>query len=139
MAAPIISDTHRGAVFVYDPATDDYTIDSERTDGPETGVRFVIVLDYRASLDHNENRGALTVRGFLRGDGVRLDFDIEAAGTDDGERETLDVAFVIGVDARSSEGMIDGTFFLNGDIFATAFLEDLLDPVDELVIPGIIL
>ncbi len=198
-AAPIISDTHRGVTFVYDPAADDYVPDPERTGAPETGVRFITyavddtgrpiveqetgyadlidegdgsaedivlhlivvqnestVLDYRTTLDVNANRGALTVHGFLHGDRVRLDFHIEAVGTETEAQTTLDVAFELRVDARDfsvtgnvsgieegtegegdidltvrhrthsirvdvrgSDGMIEGTFFLNGDIFAT--------------------
>lgn len=41
-AAPIISDAHRGATFVYDPDTDQYAVDPERTDAPATGVRFIL-------------------------------------------------------------------------------------------------
>ncbi len=114
------------------------------------------VLDYRTTLDENANRGALTVHGFLQGDGVRLDFHIEAVGTETEAQTTLVVAFELRVDARDfsitgnvsgieegtegegdidltvrhrthsirvdvtgSGGMIEGTFFLNGDIFAT--------------------
>lgn len=40
-AAPIISDTHRGVTFVYDPEIDDYAPDFEREGAPETGVRFI--------------------------------------------------------------------------------------------------
>ena len=58
------------------------------------------VLDYRTTLDENANRGALTVHGFLLGDGVRLDFDIEAVGTETEARTTLDVAFDLRIDAR---------------------------------------
>ena len=210
-AAPIISDTHRGVTFVYDPATDDYAADPERAGAPETGVRFITyevdetgtpiveketgyadlidegdgsaedivlhltvvenettVLDYRTTLDENANRGALTVHGFLHGDGVRLDFDIEAVGTETEAHTTLDVAFDLRVDARDfsitgnvsgieegtegegdidvtvrhrsesirvdmngSDGMLDGTFFLNGDIFAT-----VSGPADEPTILG---
>ena len=39
--APIISDAHRGVTFVYDPVTDNYAADPERTGAPETGVRFI--------------------------------------------------------------------------------------------------
>jgi hypothetical protein len=42
LMAPIISDTHRGATFVYDPESDDYVVDPEREGAPGTGVRFVI-------------------------------------------------------------------------------------------------
>ena len=141
-AAPIISDTHRGVTFVYDPVADDYVADPERTGAPETGVRFityevddagtpiveqesgyadlidegdgsaedivlhlivvqneVTVLDYRATLDENPNRGALTVRGFLHGDGVRLDFVIEAVATETEGGTMLDVAFELRIDA----------------------------------------
>ena len=41
-AAPIISETHRGATFVYDPDTDEYTLDSVRGGAPDTGVRFIL-------------------------------------------------------------------------------------------------
>jgi hypothetical protein len=254
--APIISDTHRGVTFVYDPETDDYAPDPERTGAPATGVRFITyevdaggtpiveqetgyadlvdegdgsaedvvlhlivvqngttVLDYRTTLDQNPNRGALTLHGFLQGDGVRLDFHIEAVGTETEGQTTLDVAFEFRVDTRDfsvvgsvsgieegtegegdidltvrhrthsirvdmngNDGILDGTVFLNGDIFATVsgpadnptilgqggepltlgealvlhrivdtiedvfdFLEDLIDPIDELVILGILL
>ena len=210
-AAPIISDTHRGVTFVYDPATDNYAADPERTGAPETGVRFITyevdeagtpiveketgyadlidegdgsaedivlhlivvqnestVLDYRTTVDENGNRGALTVQGFLQGDGVRLDFDIRAVGTETESQTTLDVAFELRVDARDfsitggvsgieegtegegdidltvrhgtqsirvdvkgSDGMIEGTFFLNGDVFAT-----VSGPADEPTILG---
>jgi hypothetical protein len=40
--APIISDTHRGSTFVYDPETDEYAVDPERDGAPVTGVRFVL-------------------------------------------------------------------------------------------------
>lgn len=42
MAGPIISGWHRGTTFVYDPESDDYVEDLERSDAPATGVRFVI-------------------------------------------------------------------------------------------------
>jgi hypothetical protein len=198
-AAPIISDTHRGATFVYDPQTDRYAVDPDRPGAPSTGVRFVIyevdgsgtpilddergwadlidegdgaptdvalrlvvvdggttVLEYATTLDVNTDRGLLTVRGYLQGDGVRLDFDLEAVGTSVAGTQTLDVAFDLGVDARDfsivgsvsgieegsdgegeidvtvrhgddslrvdvrgEAGILDGTVYLNGDIFAT--------------------
>jgi hypothetical protein len=198
-AAPIISDTHRGATFVYDPQTDRYVVDPDRAGAPSTGVRFVIyevdgsgtpildrergwadlidegddgpadvelrlvvvdggttVLEYATTLDVNTDRGLLTVRGYLHGDGVRLDFDIEAVGTSVAGTQTLDVAFDLGVDTRDfgivgsvsgieegsdgegeidvtvrhgddslrvdvrgEAGILDGTVYLNGDIFAT--------------------
>jgi hypothetical protein len=40
--APIISNTHRGATFVYDPEADEYVVDPEREGAPATGVRFVL-------------------------------------------------------------------------------------------------
>lgn len=46
--APIISDTHRGSTFVYDPALDEYAVDSTRTGAPTTGVRFVL---YEVDVD----------------------------------------------------------------------------------------
>jgi hypothetical protein len=114
------------------------------------------VIDYAATLDLNGDQGELTVRGFLQGDDVRLDFDIEAVGTDEGGTETLDLAFELRVDARDfsvsgsvagldesgqgrgridvtvrhreasiradvsgDQGVLDGTIYLNGDVFAT--------------------
>ena len=40
--APIISDTHRGATFVYDPDADEYVVDPDREGAPASGVRFVL-------------------------------------------------------------------------------------------------
>ena len=253
--APIISTTHRGKTFVYDPGSDEYVVDPARTGAPPTGTRFIIyrvdssgrpilgqetgyadlvdegdagsvdvalhltvvqegsvVLDYRTALDDDPSRSTLGVHGFLEGDGVRLDFEIDAAG-----RKTtppqLDVAFEIGMDARdfsivgdvhgveggaggegdvditvrhgehsvrvdaqAERGELDAVVYVNGDVFATAtgdaqsptllgrfgdpitgiellallrimdgvedvfdLLEDLLDPVDDLVLLGVLL
>ena len=41
-AAPLISDTHRGKTFVYDPTLDEYALDATRAGAPATGVRFII-------------------------------------------------------------------------------------------------
>jgi hypothetical protein len=256
-AAPIISETHRGATFVYDPATDQYVVDPDREGAPATGVRFVLyevddaglpvveevvghanlvdegdgsaedvalrlvvvangrtALDYRTTLDIGLLWGELTVLGFLEGEnGVRLDFDIEARGTQSPGGGTLDVTFDLGVESRGfsitgsvsgveeggegegeveltfrhrhhtievdmtgASGQLDGSLLLNDELFATVggdaesptilsadgdpltfdeqlvlhrvldtiedvfdFLEDLVDPVDELVLVGIIL
>lgn len=198
-AAPIISDTHRGSTFAYDPEQGEYGVDPERTGAPENGVRFIlyevdaegvpnvdeeigfadlvdegdgsvedvvlhltavvdgdVVVDYRTALDDDGSRGLLTVHGFLVGDRVRLDFDIEAVGRRDGDRTMLDIAFELRVDqrdfsvtgtvrgveeggagegdidvvvrhrtrslrldVRGSDGSIEGSVFLNGDLFAT--------------------
>ncbi len=115
------------------------------------------VLDYATTLDVNGDRGDLTVRGYLVGDNVRLDFDIGATGTNDkGGTGTLDLTFDLRVDARDfsvsgtvsgvdkgdkgsgdidvrvrhreaslraavsgKDGVLDGTIYLNGDVFAT--------------------
>lgn len=210
-AAPIISDTHRGATFVYDPEADDYAVDPDREGAPTTGVRFITyevdtagfpiveqetgyadlidegdgsaedivlrlvvvhdtetVLDYRTTLDETATGGALTVRGFMTGEGVRLDFDIEATGTDDAGVETLDVSWdlrveqrdfsitgsvsgihepddgngeikvtvrhrlaSIEVDVKGTNGIMDGSIFLNGELFAT-----VTGPEDEPTILG---
>ena len=79
-------------------------------------LRLVVVLDgstaldYRTSLDHDATSGALTVDGFLNGDGVRLDFAIVARAEGPEESARLDVDFDIGVDARSFsiEGEVRG-------------------------------
>jgi hypothetical protein len=39
---PIISETHRGATFVYDAALDEYAVDPARTGAPSNGVRFML-------------------------------------------------------------------------------------------------
>ena len=114
------------------------------------------VLDYATTLDANGDEGDLTVRGFLNGDDVRLDFDIAAHGETVGARGTLDVTFDLHVEARDfsvtgtvggvqegtydagsidvtvrhgdasirtdvsgEQGRLDGTVYLNGDVFAT--------------------
>lgn len=210
-AAPIISDFHRGATFVYDPDLDRWVVDPDRDGAPATGVRFVLyevdgrgdpivdqerghadlidegdfsnqdialrlkvvedsetVLDYATTLDDQGTRGELTVNGWLQGDGVRLDFDIHAIGTDDGGTETLDLDFDLAVEARDfsvsgsvsgieegedgaghidvsvhhrdasiradvsgDDGVLDGTIYLNGDVFAT-----VSGPEDDLVFLG---
>ena len=40
--APLISDRHRGKTFVWDPGLGHYVIDESLTDGPPTGVRFLL-------------------------------------------------------------------------------------------------
>lgn len=256
-AAPIISDTHRGATFVYDPDTDEYAVDPERDGAPATGVRFVLyevdeagtpileeeighadlvdegdasaedvalrllvvvgertALDYRTTVDIGFVWAEVTVAGFLADeDGTRLDFDIEARGTQGVGGATLDITFDVGVESRGfsivgsvsgvedgeegegdveltvthrshtlavdmsgANGVLDGTIRVDGNLFATVagpaanptilsadgdpltfgetlvlrrvidvvedvfdFLEDLVDPVDEIVLVGIIL
>ena len=148
--APLISGQTRGATFVYDPLTDDYTLDPDRGGAPETGVRFILYevdgggtpilereigytdlidegdasaedialrltavangrthLDYRTTLSAMETGGALTVEGFVQGDGeARLDFDIQAVGREANGTEELDVDFDLDVDRRDFH--IDG-------------------------------
>jgi len=58
------------------------------------------VLDYLTTLDENAGEANLTVKGFLHGDDVRLDFEIGAIGTEVDGRQNLDVSFELGVDAR---------------------------------------
>ncbi len=142
-AAPIISDFHRGATFVYDAELDEYVVDSARPGAPATGVRFIIyqvdhagrplvdqeighadlvdqgdgsvedvvlnmtvmqdgttVLDYHTAVDDTGSGGTLAVHGFVRGDNVRLDFAIDAVGSREGTRSTLDVNFDLNVAAR---------------------------------------
>lgn len=256
MAGPLISGWNRGTTFVYNPATDDYEADLDRTDAPETGVRFVlyevddagvpivgeeagfadlidegddsvedlalrlrvtwhetVILDYATTLDRVAGGGALTVTGFLQGEEARLDFDIGVDALDTPEGTRLDIGFDIGVAARDfrivgdfsglegeddgdgdvrltvshrdgsfriemtgTDGMLDGTIHVNGELFATVsgpddapvfldadgapltwdqvlvlhrivdvtedvfdLLEDLVDPVDELLLLGFIL
>jgi len=140
------------------------------------------ILDYRTTLDLEEGEGEITVEGYLQGEDDRLDFDIHVAGSETGGAEAFDIEFEMGIEARDfsiegeSESSIDGTFYLNGDLFATVtgdpddptfegatgepltwaeflvlrqmvdwaedvwdLFEDLLDPVDELVLLAIIL
>lgn len=210
-AAPIISDVHRGATFVYDPALDRYVVDPDRDGAPATGVRFITydldragypildqergwadlidegdasnqdialrlkvvegsatVLDYATTLDDQGDRGELTVKGWLVGDDVRLDFDIHAVGTNDSGTQKLDLVFDLAVEARDfsvsgsvsgveegkdgagsidvsvrhrdasfradvsgDSGVLDGTVYLNGDVFAT-----VTGPEGDLVFQG---
>jgi hypothetical protein len=172
-------------------------------------------LDYRTTVDVLDQGGRVTVHGFIRGEDPadRLDFEIEASGSEGGGQASMDVEFEMRVDSRafridgSVEGIqegtsdagavdllvehgpeslriqatgteegIDGTFYLHGELFATVsgdpdnptfegatgqpltwaealvlhhmvdtaedvfdLFEDLLDPVDELVILALIL
>lgn len=170
-------------------------------------------LEYRTTLDHDADSGALTVDGFFVGDEVRLDFDVALALSridgvgqaeldfsfgvgsrgfsvsghvsgleedDDGagavEIEVQYGVHTLGVRATGADGTIDGTIFVDGEAFATVtgpsddpviadpdgepltvselqllhrvvhvvddvfhFLEDILDPVDEIVLLGFIL
>jgi len=68
------------------------------------------VLDYRTTLDVELDGGALTVAGFLFGDGVRLDFDLELAARESDENTLLDITFDLVVDARdfSITGSVQG-------------------------------
>jgi len=172
------------------------------------------VLDYLTTLDHDATSGALSVGGFLAGDGARLDFDIRAAAREADGVTLLDVDFDLAVEARGfsitgavrgiedgaeddggsvditvrhrsdslrvdmtgADGLLDGSVYLNDRLFATVqgpeddlvflgadghplrpgeilvlhrivdviedafdFLEDLIDPVDEIVLLGVIL
>jgi hypothetical protein len=194
-------------------------IDQGDASQQDIALRFTVVLDeetvldYRTTLNEDAGRWALTARGFLEGDGVKLDFDIEAAARPLPTGGELDVQFEIGVDARDfsivgdvrgaqegvegegdvkltvrhgdhsfrldatgENGVIDATVYLNGEVFATAegphdsptlrgptgepitgvelivlgriidstedvfdFLEDLVDPVDDLIFWGFVL
>ena len=124
-------------------------------------LRLVVVvdgrtaIDYRTSVDHLGDAGAITVDGYLQDDQDRLDFSIEVAGSDRGGQGAVDVTFEMGiadrdfriegmvmgteadggrgevdvsvrhgtesirVDVSGSDTSIDGTFYLNGAVFAT--------------------
>lgn len=179
-------------------------VDGERT-----------VLDYRTTLDHDANGGALTVMGYLAGEEHRLDFDLSLEAEEVEEKTILDIDFSFGVESLgfAISGMIsgiedgndegpgriqitmenrfdtvevevegdatglEGTVRVNGAVFATVtavhgeepvfanaaggnltavelkvlvhimgivqdifdFLEDIVDPVDDLVLLGMIL
>lgn len=253
--APIISDTHRGKTFVYDPSIEDYAV-SERSGAPSNGTRFITyeldssgtpivenetgyfdlidegdnsaedialklvvvedgstILNYATRLDENGPNGTVTVDGYLTDGSDRLDFSIDAKGSDTPTKKTLDVTFEMRVDNRDfvingsvrgmdggasdtgdidvsvrhgseslrvdvdgDESSINGTFYLNGEVFATVtgdpdsptfqgasgdplveaeilvliemmdtvedvfdFFEDLLDPIDDLLVLAVIL
>lgn len=59
--------------------------------------RSATLLDYRTTLDHDATSAALTVDGFLIGDGTRLEFDVALAaeGAEDGAQ--IDLQFELGV------------------------------------------
>lgn len=121
------------------------------------------VLDYRTTLDHDATSGALTVNGFLRGDDVRLDFDLAIAAEQVNGEEQVDLDFEFRVDSRGfvvsgtvsgieddddgngdvdisvehgmdslrvdvtgTDGILNGTFYVNGQVFAT-----ITGPEDE--------
>jgi hypothetical protein len=68
------------------------------------------VLDYRTTLDRTATGGALTIDGFLVGDGLRLDFDMGVATTESAETTLLDITFDLAVEARgfSITGSVSG-------------------------------
>lgn len=121
-------------------------------------VDDVVRLDYRTTLDIQDEAGEITVDGFIRGekDSQQLDFDIQVQGSEGPGSSTFDIAFQMAVDSRDflvtgaltgleeegdetgtidisvqhgeaslqidatgSDDSIDGTFYLNGEIFAT--------------------
>lgn len=55
------------------------------------------LLDYRTTLDHDATSAALTVDGFLIGDGTRLDFDIAVAAEGSEGTAQIDLDFDLGV------------------------------------------
>jgi len=64
-------------------------------------------LDYRTTLDGSDGEGALTVAGFVQGDGeARLDFDVQVAGEVVDSRDQVDLDFDLDVASRDFE--IDG-------------------------------
>jgi hypothetical protein len=127
------------------------------------------VLDYRTTVDDDATRGALTVNGYLQGDGVKLDFDIEVVARKSQQPPLLDITFDVGIDARDfsvtgqlkgvpegshgqgeiditvrhgegsmrvdaegKNGNVEGTFYVNGDVFATVSgREDNLKILDQ--------
>lgn len=173
------------------------------------------VLDYRTTLDHDANRGALTVAGFLAGEEHTLDFDLSLEAEEIEEKTILDIDFSFGVESlgfaisgaisgiedgndegpgsveitmenqfdtvrllvEGDDAGFEGTVWVNGAVWATvtgvhgeepvfanaaggnltevefkvlvhifgivedvfAFLEDIVDPVDDLVLLGWIL
>ena len=87
------------------------------------------VLDYRTSLDITETGGALTVEGFLVGDGNRLDFDIGAtARTQTEGGELLDVVFDLTVDSHD--------FRIQGEVTGIDESDDDVGEVDITVTHG---
>ncbi len=55
------------------------------------------LLDYRTTLDHDATSAALTVAGFLIGDGTRLEFDIALAAEGSDAGGQIDLDFELGV------------------------------------------
>lgn len=194
-------------------------IDEGDSSAEDVALRLVVVegsatlIDYRTTLDLQEEKGAITLTGFLQGEQDRLTFDIQVQGSETGGTAQMDVDFEFGISQRDfmvtgsvsgmesssgeggeisirakhgkdsfhveavgTESSIDGTVQLNGALFATItgnpddptitgatgepltfmealvlhqiidgaedafdFFEDLMDPIDELVLLAIIL
>lgn len=55
------------------------------------------LLDYRTTLDHDATSAALTVDGFLIGDGTRLEFDLAVAAEGAQGAARIDLDFELGV------------------------------------------
>lgn len=82
----------------------------------DVALRLVVVhhddtvLDYRTTVDWSPGRGAISARGFVMGDGVRLDFDVTLEGREGNGLEEGLLTFDLGVDARdfSVAGRVQG-------------------------------
>lgn len=88
-------------------------IDEGDDSAEDISLRLVAVangrthLDYRTTVDTEDGSGALTVAGFVQGDGeARLDFDVRLAGRETNGREEVDLDFDLDVASRNFE--IDG-------------------------------
>jgi hypothetical protein len=194
-------------------------IDEGDDSAEDIALRLVVVedtdtiLDYRTTLDLQQNGGEITVLGFFQGEFDRLDFEITVSGSGGDQGNTVDIVFEMGIDQRDfliqgsvsgvesdsgdggevsllvghgkdsfrvqatgTEDSINGTVHLNETLFATIsgdpdsptitgstgepltwvellvlrqiidstedvfdFWEDLLDPLDELVLLALIL
>ena len=99
-AAPIISETHRGATFVYDPDTDQYVVDPDREGAPATGVRFILYEVDAAGLPVVEDEvghADLVDEGDASAEDVALRLVVVADGrTALDYRTTLDIGLLWG-------------------------------------------
>jgi hypothetical protein len=81
-------------------------IDEGDGSAEDVALRLVVVhgeqtvLDYRTTVDASPGRGALTARGFLSGDGVRLDFDVTLEGREGNGVDEVALEFELAVAAR---------------------------------------
>lgn len=108
--APLISDAHRGATFVYDPDAEDWVVDPDRDGAPETGVRFILYERVGGVPDPTQERGWADL--IDEGDGSAEDVALRLRVTEAGST-TMD--YGLRADHDGDRGLVVVEGFVVGD------------------------